>query len=70
MKQYIYPALALALSTIALTGCDDFLDTMPDNRTSLDSEDNIKSLLISAYPTAEFSLIAELSSDNLSLIHI
>lgn len=64
MKQYIYPALALALSTIALTGCDDFLDTMPDNRTSLDSEENIKSLLVSAYPTAEFSIIAELSSDN------
>lgn len=47
-----------------LTGCNDFLDKMPDNRTTLDSEEKIKSLLVSAYPYKEFAWVNELSSDN------
>lgn len=64
MNKYIKYAFALALPTVALSSCDDYLDTMPDNRATIDTEDKIKSLLVSAYPTHEFSLVCELSSDN------
>ena len=64
MNKYIKYAFALALPTVALSSCDDYLDTMPDNRATINSEDKIKSLLVSAYPTHEFSLVCEMSSDN------
>lgn len=48
----------------SLTACNDFLDTMPDNRTTLDSEWKIERLLVSAYPYKEFAWVNELSSDN------
>lgn len=64
MNKYIKYAFALALPTVALSSCDDYLDTMPDNRATIDSEDKIKSLLVSAYPNNEFSMVCEMSSDN------
>ncbi len=64
MNKYIKYAFALALPSVALSSCDDYLDTMPDNRATIDTEDKIKSLLVSAYPTHEFSLVCEMSSDN------
>lgn len=64
MNKYIKYAFALALPTVVLSSCDDYLDTMPDNRATIDNEDKIKSLLVSAYPTHEFSMICEVSSDN------
>lgn len=64
MNKYIKYAFALALPTVALSSCDDYLDTMPDNRATVDSEAKIKSILVSAYPTNECSLVCELSSDN------
>lgn len=65
MKQYILPSFALALSALALTSCDDFLDTMPDNRATLDSTEKIKNILVSAYPDSDYAYLAELSSDNM-----
>lgn len=53
MNKYIKYAFALALPTVVLSSCDDYLDTMPDNRATIDNEDKIKSLLVSAYPTSE-----------------
>jgi len=46
------------------TSCDAFLDTLPDNRILLDNEKKITQLLVSAYPGANYSVLAELSSDN------
>lgn len=46
------------------SGCDKFLDTLPDNRTTLDSEEKIKSMLVSAYPSTSFMLVTEFMSDN------
>ena len=63
-KKYIYyPFMALAM-TVALSSCDDFLDEMPDNRTELDTEAKITSMLVSAYPETNYALLAEMSSDN------
>jgi hypothetical protein len=46
------------------TSCTDFLSTSPDNRTQLNTPEKITQLLVSAYPTANYSTLAELSSDN------
>lgn len=56
----------LVFSTFAflVSGCDRFLDTLPDNRAQIDTEKKITQLLVSAYPNANYSVLAELSSDN------
>lgn len=64
MKRYMKYASVLALATVLLTGCDDFLDTMPDNRATLDSEEKIKAMLTSSYNENDYIVVAELSSDN------
>ena len=46
------------------TSCDDFLGTLPDNRTQMDNATKISQLLVSAYPSANYATLAELSSDN------
>ena len=67
MKKNIFQSTAiLALAAIAFTGCDDFLDKVPDNRADLDTEKKIKGLLVSAYPTTEFITLNELMSDNIN----
>lgn len=50
---------------MSLTSCDDFLDTMPDNRTTIDSETKIKTILTSAYPDVTYALVTEMMSDNM-----
>lgn len=63
-KNILYNALTLTLSALAFTGCDDFLDTMPDNRAQIDTEQKIQSLLVSAYIDHEPMTVAEFVSDN------
>ena len=48
----------------SLTSCSDFLDTMPDNRAEIDTENKITSLLVSAYPGNTEVVMAEMASDN------
>ena len=57
-------AIAVAVGGMMLTSCDDFLDQMPDNRTTISSEEKVKSLLVSAYPDHDFNLFCEYLSDN------
>lgn len=64
MKKKILYVLMVLASGASLTSCDDFLDTMPDNRTTIDSESKVKSILTSAYPDHTFALVTELMSDN------
>ena len=49
---------------LLLISCNDFLDTLPDSRTTLNTPKKISQLLVSAYPKANISVLAELSSDN------
>lgn len=64
-KKYIFlSVLATAVSVTTLSSCDDYLDTMPDNRTVLDTEDKMSDLLTSSYPAYEYALVNELMSDN------
>lgn len=63
MKKIRYIISAVAVMA-AFTSCDSFLNTLPDNRTQIDSEEKVKELLVNAYPNAYGAMIAELSSDN------
>lgn len=55
---------ALAASLTALTACDDYLDEMPDNRTTLDTGDKVVDLLTTAYPATSNLIVNEFMSDN------
>lgn len=63
-KNKLYNVLALALFAVAFAGCNDFLDTMPDNRAELNSEEKIQSILVSAYIDHEPLMVSEIISDN------
>lgn len=66
MKSYrkAFTILILFSSLGVCVSCDDYLDTMPDNRTTLNTPKKISQLLVTAYPSANISVLAELSSDN------
>lgn len=59
----LYIACGL-ITTLLLGGCKGYLDEMPDNRVQVDTVDDIKKLLVNAYPLATPAVIYELSSDN------
>ena len=54
----------IVFGALALTSCDDFLDKMPDNRATIDTEDKVTKILVSAYATHNSNLILEMASDN------
>ena len=61
-----YSLYTLFVIGVLLTGCgpfDKFLDTSPDNRTEIDTEEKVSMLLANAYPMQPI-ILAELSSDN------
>ncbi|MDO4163267.1 MAG: RagB/SusD family nutrient uptake outer membrane protein [Bacteroides sp.] len=49
---------------LTLGACDDYLDTMPDNRATIDTEEKVTALLVSAYPDHDFNMMTEVASDN------
>jgi hypothetical protein len=63
-NKLIYSAVVLAFGCMALTSCNSYLDEMPDNRTTIDSEDKVKNLLVSAYFTQDYNVFTEYLSDN------
>ncbi|MCD7794824.1 MAG: RagB/SusD family nutrient uptake outer membrane protein, partial [Alistipes sp.] len=66
MKKSIIYLLSSTIIIPALVSCSDFLDQNPDLRTTLDSEEKIASILVSAYVSGSgsYQILAELSSDN------
>lgn len=52
------------LGILTMTGCDKYLDTLPDNRTEIDTEEKVEYLLTSAYPEQGYQLLTEFMSDN------
>ena len=66
MRNIKYVSLSLVVAGLALSSCSDsFLDHEMDERTTIDNENKVVNLLKSAYPTANYEWIAELSSDNM-----
>lgn len=66
-KKYM-TSLSLGLLTAAsvgvISGCDSFLDQVPDNRTELSDVDAVKEMLVSAYPQYSYFWFTEVMSDN------
>ena len=54
----------LIFSAVLLSGCNSYLDTMPDNRTEIDTEEKVMKLIGSAYITGPALLVTEFMSDN------
>lgn len=54
-----YTAIAFTALSLTVSSCNDFLDEMPDNRTELDTPEKITKLLVTAYPTTSWNLLAE-----------
>ena len=61
---YKYIPVIILLSGSILASCDDFLSEVPDNRTEINTEANVKALITSAYPEASAMFLGEYSSDN------
>ena len=62
MKKILY--ISLALSMLSITGCNKFLDELPDKRAELDTPDKLAQMLVSAYSTELPTLMFEYMSDN------
>ena len=56
----IYIYMLLAVTTLTLNSCDDFLDKLPDNRMDLNSKEKVQKYLVSAYPDHNPAYLAEL----------
>ena len=64
MKKYI--GLSILALGLGLTSCSDsFLDKTPDERVELTNVDDVVMLLGTAYSTANYGWICEISSDNI-----
>lgn len=66
MKTITYFSIAATVMALSLTSCNDFLDTMPDQRTELNSTIKVRDILISAYPVQNPMAMFEYMSDNVS----
>lgn len=60
LKYLFFAGIAL----IALSSCSDFLDKATDTRVTLENEEQLRMLMTSAYPSANYGLPCEMSSDN------
>lgn len=56
--------LLAGLIALVPSSCDDYLDTVPDNRMEIDNADKVTKILASAYPGNSMVELAELSTDN------
>lgn len=63
MKKNIF---ILVVGTMLLSGCNDYLDKVPDNRTVIDSPEAVAELLVSAYPDLNSVQFCELMTDNVA----
>ncbi|MCC8146645.1 MAG: RagB/SusD family nutrient uptake outer membrane protein [Bacteroidales bacterium] len=59
-----FAGVCIFLFSMCMSSCNDFLDQVPDNRTDLNSPEQISKLLVNGYSTANHALISELSGDN------
>ena len=64
IKNIIYMGSLMLASVAILASCSDQLDTLPDNRTTLDTPKKIAGLLVTAYPDRTPTLFNEWMSDN------
>lgn len=61
----IYNIALAGLFVLGLTACEDFLDQEPDERVTVQNEEQVLKLLTSSYNTSNYGWTCEISSDNL-----
>lgn len=61
MNSKFISTLVLASLTVS---CSQYLDTMPDDRTIIDSPEKVGELLVTAYPNCSYIMFCETMSDN------
>lgn len=61
----IYNIALAALAVIGISSCEGFLDQEPDERVTVQSDDQILQLNTSIYPAANYGWLCEISSDNM-----
>lgn len=67
MKKNNILKISISLGILFLfTSCEKYLDTIPDNRTEINSPEKISELLVSAYPNGNYQAFCEIMSDNVS----
>ena len=59
-----YKFLFIAVALIGLSSCNDFLETIPDTRVYLQNLDQLEQLLVTAYADNSYTVVGEISSDN------
>ncbi|KAA6303092.1 MAG: hypothetical protein EZS26_000695 [Candidatus Ordinivivax streblomastigis] len=64
MKKFLFTTTILLL--FFLSGCNDFLDTVPDNRTEIDGMDKVWKLLSNAYPKKTYTAMLEARCDGMT----
>lgn len=52
------------ISVLSLVSCEKYLDTVPDNRTEINSVEKVAQLLATAYPEGDYYTFTESASDN------
>lgn len=65
LNKAISRVLPLAAGALTMMSCSDFLDKEPDERVQITTPEQVSSLLITSYPSANYGPICELSGDNL-----
>lgn len=55
MKQFLYKISILSALAATAASCGDFLDTVPDNRTEIDTTEKLGKLVTSSYPRAAYA---------------
>lgn len=64
-KNIIFNSMLFVASLLALASCSDsFLDHQPDERTEIDTEDKVISLLKTSYAGSNYGWLCEILSDN------
>ena len=59
-----YKILFIAVALVGLSSCNDFLETIPDTRVYLQNLDQLEQLLVSGYTANSYTVVGEISSDN------
>lgn len=65
MRKHIIQ-LSAAFLVLGVTSCKKYLETPPDNRTTLDTPEKVAQLLGTAYPQANYMAFTESISDNVA----
>ncbi|MFD2968518.1 RagB/SusD family nutrient uptake outer membrane protein [Sphingobacterium bambusae] len=63
-RKLIYPILLFI--ALPFTGCEKYLDQLPDQRTLLNNGEKLSELLVSAYPSGNYITFCEAMSDNVT----